>query len=74
MFQPDGRNELKLIRSAERATPDVAKHDRVRIPVINALKRPASARVIASVPGTRQGPGIPALRPDQNSWTLADFK
>jgi hypothetical protein len=36
MFQPDGRNELKLIRSAERATPDVAKHDRVRIPVVKA--------------------------------------
>ena len=22
---------------------------------------------------TPQGPGIPALRPDQNSWTLAGF-
>ena len=22
---------------------------------------------------TRQGPGIPALRPDQSSWTLGDF-
>jgi hypothetical protein len=22
---------------------------------------------------TRQGPGIPALSPAQNSWTLADF-
>jgi hypothetical protein len=34
MFQPDGRNELKLIRSAARTTPDVTRHDRVKIPVV----------------------------------------
>src|SRR5579863_9413631 len=44
MFQPAGRNELKLIRSAERTSPDVARHDRVRIPVVKAraiLESPA---------------------------------